>query len=147
MLPTLFIAPFLFLSPPPCLEVSPRVFDCSDPRTRLRASELTYTTPERVVVATVTGYTSEVGQTDDSPAIGAMGTDIWEMYQRGEWTCASNDHAFGTRLRLQYLGECVVRDRMNKRYTGTGRVDYFFGKDTKAALQWGKRLVSVTVLQ
>lgn len=100
--------------------------------------------PGRIVY--VTAYTSEVGQTDSTPCIAADGSDICVKYADGERICATNDHPMHSTLNIDGYGQCTVRDRMNKRYTGTGRVDLYLGMDTPAAKQWGARQVTVTRL-
>ncbi|OGL66486.1 hypothetical protein A2856_02225 [Candidatus Uhrbacteria bacterium RIFCSPHIGHO2_01_FULL_63_20] len=97
-------------------------------------------------IVTVTAYTSEVGQTDSTPCISADGSDICVKYAAGEKICATNDHPMHAKLHIEGYGECTVRDRMNKRYTGTGRVDIYLGRDTPAAFQWGARHVAVSRL-
>lgn len=96
---------------------------------------------------TVTAYTSRTSETDSTPCIGAYNNDICAMYAKGQKVCASNDYAKGTRLNVEGLGDCVVLDKMNRRYTGTGRVDWYFGKDLKAARAWGKKTVEITMLE
>lgn len=95
---------------------------------------------------TVTAYTSEPRQTDDTPCIAADNSDICVKYAQGERICATNDHPMHAKLHIEGYGECTVRDRMNKRYTGTGRVDLYMGLDTPAAYQWGARHVAVSRL-
>lgn len=97
-------------------------------------------------VVTVTAYTSEPRQTDDTPCIAADNSDICVKYAEGEKICATNDHPMHAKLHIEGYGECTVRDRMNKRYTGTGRVDIYLGMDTPAAYEWGARRVSVSRL-
>lgn len=92
---------------------------------------------------TVTGYTSRPEETDDTPCIAAFGHDICARKAKGLNTCASNDYPRGATLHVEGLGNCTVLDRMNKRYTGTGRVDWYFGNDLKAARAWGKQTVLV----
>jgi len=94
-------------------------------------------------VVSVTAYTSEAGQTDSTPCIGADGTDLCKRYAAGEKLCATNDHPMHSKLVVEGYGECTVVDRMNTRYTGTGRVDLYFGYDTPAAFKWGIRQVKV----
>lgn len=81
-------------------------------------------------------YTSRAEETDGSPYITADGTDL-----RGIFSCvvASNDYPFGTVIKIDSIGECVVHDRMNKRYTGQNRIDIYFGNDVKRALEFGRR--------
>jgi 3D (Asp-Asp-Asp) domain-containing protein len=96
-------------------------------------------------VVAVTAYTSEVGQTDSTPCIGADGTDLCKRYENGEKLCATNDHPMHSTLVVDGYGECTVVDRMNSRYTGTGHVDIYLGHDTPAAKQWGIRHLKVAI--
>lgn len=93
--------------------------------------------------ATVTAYTSHVNQTDDSPCIAARNVDVCRLYAMGQLVCASNDYALGTLLTVDGYGTCRVLDRMNARYTGTGRVDVYMGYDLTRARAWGIRKVRV----
>jgi 3D (Asp-Asp-Asp) domain-containing protein len=85
----------------------------------------------------VTGYTSHIAQTDSTPCIAADGSDICKRYAKGEKICATNDWKLGTRLIIEGLGTCTVADRMNKRYTGTNRVDFYYGYDIMTARRHG----------
>lgn len=93
--------------------------------------------------ATVTAYTSHANQTDDSPCIAAHNVDVCRLYAMGQLVCASNDYALGTLLTVDGYGTCRVLDRMNARYTGTGRVDVYMGYDLTRARAWGIRKVKV----
>ncbi len=65
----------------------------------------------------VTAYTSEVGQTDDSPCITASGLDVCERDM--ENVVAANFLPLGTRVKIPELyGDQIfyVEDRMNRRY-------------------------------
>lgn len=96
--------------------------------------------------ATVTGYTSRPEETDDSPCIAAFNDDICALKAKGVNVCASNDYPKGTRLNIDGLGECVVLDRMNRRYTGKGRIDWYFGNDLTGARAWGvQKNIHITV--
>lgn len=86
-------------------------------------------------VMPVTAYNSVPWQTDDTPCIGAEGTDICKIYESGENVCAANFVALGTELHVEGLGTCIVRDRMNKRYHK--RVDWYMGMDIAGARQLG----------
>lgn len=73
--------------------------------------------PRRSFTIPITAYTSEVGQTDDSPCITASGLDVCE--RDIENVVAANFLPIGTRVRIPELyGERVfyVEDRMNRRY-------------------------------
>lgn len=91
----------------------------------------------------VTAYNSVTWQTDDTPCIGAQGTNICHIYERGEDVCAANFVPLGTVLTVEGLGDCVVRDRMNARYDY--RVDWYMGYDIDAARNWGVRYQDIEV--
>ncbi len=93
--------------------------------------------------ATITMYNSFKNQTDDSPCISADGTNICKVNYN---VCASNDYKFGTRLRIEGLGECIVRDRMNRRYTNQNRIDFYAGYDLKRAISFGKRKLEIQII-
>lgn len=94
---------------------------------------------------TITAYTSEPGQTDDSPCITANGFNVCD--RNIEDTIAVNFLKFGTKVRIPNLfGDkiFIVRDRMNSRFTN--RVDiWMIEKDD--ALKLGKRLAKIEVLE
>lgn len=91
----------------------------------------------------VTAYNSVAGQTDDTPCIGAQGTDICVAYANGENVCAANFVPLGTKLEVEGLGTCIVRDRMNARYDK--RIDWFMGYDVKAARKFGVHTKQVAI--
>lgn len=91
----------------------------------------------------VTAYTSEVGQTDDTPCITASGLDVCERNQ--ENVVAANFLPIGTRVRMPELyGDRVfyVEDRMNKRYAQ--KMDVWM-KEKSAAKEFGIKHVKVEV--
>lgn len=91
----------------------------------------------------VTAYNSVPWQTDDTPCIGAQGTDICALLEAGSNTCAANFVPLGTVLDVEGLGTCVVRDRKNARYFYS--VDWYMGMDIQAAKNWGSRYIPVDV--
>lgn len=93
----------------------------------------------------VTGYSSRAQETDDTPCISADNSDICKLYAKGENICATNDFPMHTVLHIEGLGSCTVRDRMNRRYTGTNRVDWYYGHDTKKAISHGVRMAMATI--
>jgi len=101
------------------------------------------TTPAiRTKTVVVTAYNSEVGQTDDSPFITAWGTHV------RDGIIATNDLPRGTRVRFPELyGSKVftVEDRMDKRYTGTGRADIWMASKP-AAIKFGARRLKMEIL-
>lgn len=137
----------------PCTRIGTHdYFDCTSTATKIRIYELTEGGKKAIKwygktkISPVTAYTSRVQETDASPCIAADGSDICKRYANGEKICASNDHKLGSVIDVQGLGKCVVADRMNKRYTGTGRVDWYMGMDLVSARKWGLRHVAVSSL-
>ena len=101
------------------------------------ARKVTY----RTYTVQVSGYNSEVAQTDDNPFITASGTHV------RDGVVASNMFPFGTILKIPSLyGDkiFVVEDRMNSRYTRN--VDIWFASHADA-LKLGRRTVQIEVLQ
>lgn len=90
----------------------------------------------------MTAYTSRVEETDSSPCISADGTNICKY---DGCIVASNDYPFDTLLVVEGFGECVVKDRMSSRYTGTGNMDMYFGKNLKGALRFGRQNLKIRV--
>ncbi len=88
---------------------------------------------------TATAYSSDVHQTDSTPFGPAMAMDFRDVVAKnGFVNCiAHNDLRLGTEVRFpDMFGDTVytVCDRMNARYTGTGRIDFYFyviGQDGK----------------
>ncbi len=95
--------------------------------------------------ATVTAYNSVPWQTDSTPCIAADGSNICQLRQQGEMSCASH-LPFGTKIHVPGFGVCTVRDRLHPRFAH--RIDLYFGgaDQIQAAKQWGKRSLTVEVL-
>ena len=85
--------------------------------------------PVRTQGIIATAYSSDPYQTDDTPCLPAVNYDLCEAAERGEVnTIAANFLPKGTQVRFPELyGDkvFVVRDRMNARYNGTNRVDFY----------------------
>ncbi len=97
------------------------------------------------IVREVTAYNVGVReQTSDDPCIGAAGQNLCRLVEEGRNVCAANFVALGTVLRIQHYGECVVLDRMNRRFAH--RVDIAMKEDAvDDALEFGlqRRVVEV----
>ncbi len=97
------------------------------------------------MVREVTAYNVGVReQTSDNPCIGATGQDLCRLVDEGRNVCAANFVALGTVLRIEEYGECVVLDRMNRRFAH--RVDIAMKEDAvEEALEFGlkRRVVAV----
>ena len=91
----------------------------------------------------MTAYTSEVGQTDDTPCITASGLDVCERDM--ENVVAANFLPLGTRVKIPELyGDRVfyVEDRMNARYNY--KMDIWM-KDLADAKAFGVKFVTIEV--
>lgn len=117
------------------------------PYAQAKTVDLTDPSIFRPMMSRISFYTSAINETDDSPEIAANGQNIWKLYQSGSNTCASNDLKFGTVLHIPDIGFCVVRDRMNKRFDNTFRVDYYMGYDKKRAKQEGIKYKSIKIFK
>jgi 3D (Asp-Asp-Asp) domain-containing protein len=90
--------------------------------------------------ASVSAFNSEVGQTDDTPFITASGTHV-----HSQTAACPSRYPFGTRIRVQGMGEYICEDRMNARYREGDYFDLWMA-DRESAIQWGRRTVSVVIL-
>mgnify|MGYP001598909349 CR=1 FL=1 len=93
--------------------------------------------------ATITMYNSFANQTDSSPCISADNTNICKANYN---VCASNDYKFGAKIKIDKLGICIIKDRMNRRYTGKGRIDFYAGYDLQRALNFGRQKLNIIIL-
>lgn len=99
--------------------------------------------PRKTFTIPITAYTSEVGQTDDSPCITASGMDVCKRNM--EDIVAANFLPMGTRVRIPELyGDRIftVQDRMNARYDK--HMDVWL-KDLKQAKQFGLKHTKIEV--
>jgi 3D (Asp-Asp-Asp) domain-containing protein len=95
------------------------------------------------VVREVTAYNVGVrNQTSDTPCIGSGGDDLCRLIERNVKVCAANFVARGTILKIEKFGECVVLDRMHRRFAH--RVDIAMKEhEIEEAMEFGvqRRLV------
>jgi len=93
----------------------------------------------KVVVATITAYTSSIDETDSEPFITASG----ERTTHGTIACPSK-YDFGTVVVIEGR-QYKCNDRMNRRYRSQERFDIWV--ETKAeAFEWGVREINIKVL-
>lgn len=124
-------------TPPPALEVSAEEYDpCGLDSVKCPDESV----PVAGQMREITMYTSRVQETDSTPCISADGTNICKVDYN---VCASNAYPFGTKLRIQGLGDCIVRDRMNRRYKD--RIDWYAGMDLQRALKFGKQNLIIEI--
>lgn len=79
------------------------------------------------VLREVTMYTSRPEETDATPCIGASGQDQCVLWRNGQNICATNAFPIGTELHIDKLGDCLVMDTMNSRFSE--RIDWYAGYD------------------
>ena len=96
--------------------------------------------------AVTTAYNAgDPAQCDSTPCITANGENVCTALALGHKRCAVNNLPFGTRLKVEGYGECIVTDRMNSRYQN-GEVDVAFPADQyDEAIKFGghKRLIQI----
>jgi 3D (Asp-Asp-Asp) domain-containing protein len=101
--------------------------------------------PTPRLVREVTAYNVGVrGQTNDDPCIGATGRNLCRLVAQGLKICAANFVDPETILNIEGYGECVVLDRMNRRFAH--RVDIAMREDeVDRAIEFGiqRRYVEV----
>ena len=98
-------------------------------------------TPDKVVKAVITAYTSTPDQTDDTPDIAAWGDKVYDGMIAANWLPR------GTKVLIPALyGDKVftVADRMNSRY-GYGRLDIWLDSSKEDARKFGVKRVEVEI--
>lgn len=98
-------------------------------------------TPDKVVKAVITAYTSTPDQTDGDPFTAASGKRVYDGMVAANWL------PFGTKIKIPALyGDKVftVDDRMNPRY-GYGRMDIWLNAKKAEARKFGVKRVQVEV--
>ena len=101
--------------------------------------------PTSVLVREVTAYNvGRRSQTGDSPCIGATGQNLCRLIAHGLKICAANFVAPKTILNIEGYGECLVLDRMHRRFSH--RVDIAMREEEVGkALEFGIRRLQVEV--
>lgn len=92
-----------------------------------------------LVEAEVTAYTSDIGETDDTPNLMADGTNT----RAGAIACPSK-YSFGTRVVIED-DEYFCADRMNKRYRDSEHYDVWVSSKSEA-FKWGRRTLTIKIL-
>lgn len=101
--------------------------------------------PDRLVTADLSAFTSTPGQTDDSPFIAATGKRVHDGM------IAVNGLPFGTIIKIPAIfgdKEFVVEDRMNKRYKcydAKCSMDIWMDTSRAEALKFGRKTVTAEI--
>ena len=129
-----------------CVKGITGVYDCTTDINVLKKWRAWEESKKKVTkMVPTTAYTSRVEETDDSPCISADGSDICKRYANGETLYATNDIPLGTKVKVDGVIGTVV-DRMNRRYTGTGRIDVYMGHNLKAARAHGLKMATLEII-
>lgn len=95
-------------------------------------------------IAEFSAYTLSEDETDGDPCIGARNLNLCklETILKGEglYICASRDLPLDTLIYIEGIGDCVVLDRMNIRYKGTGNIDILMDNKINADIFGRKQL-------
>lgn len=92
-------------------------------------------------VREISAYNSVPEQTDSTPCDGAYGN----VCNYDGCVVATNAFPKKSILLIDGVGECIVLDRMNKRYPN--RVDIFMGNDVNRARQFGVQKLMVRLIK
>ncbi len=85
-------------------------------------------------------------QCDNTPCISASGDNICMLLAQGTNVCAANWLPIGTKIEVEGLGECIVLDRMAKRFSH--RVDWAMQAHEKPeAIAFGLKRLSIKILK
>lgn len=137
-----------FVNGTPALAADNAVFASSSQNTAVQTVEVAPVspeTPDRVVTADLSAYTSTPGQTDDDPFTAATGKRVHDGM------IAVNGLPFGTVIKIPELfgdKEFVVEDRMNKRYTchdDKCSMDIWMDTTRAEALKFGRKHVTAEI--
>ncbi len=88
-----------------------------------------------------TAYNTVPEQTDSTPCIAASGKNICG---RNNVIACPRKYKFGTEFLIEEKSY-ICEDRLASRYDD--RIDISFDKDIDSALQWGKRSITIRVMQ
>lgn len=97
-------------------------------------------------VRTVTAYNAgDPLQNDSEPCISASGDDICRLLEVGVNVCALNTVPFGTIMRVEDLGDCIVLDRTSSKHSG--RLDWAMkANERDKAIKFGRRKLNTSII-
>lgn len=98
----------------------------------------------RETTRSVTAYNvGDPRQTHSKPCLGASGHNLCALVEKGIKICAANFVPLGSKLYVDTIGECIVLDRMNRRFQN--RVDIAMKKSERhQAMKFGVQRLNVT---
>lgn len=92
--------------------------------------------------AEFSAYSLSEDETDGDPCTGSRSLNLCKLKpileERGLKICASRDLPLDTMINIEGIGQCIILDRMNIRYLGTGNIDILM--DSKEdAINFGRK--------
>ncbi len=96
--------------------------------------------------AEFSAYTLSADETNSEPHIGPRNLNLYVLRPLlNVGICASRDLPLDTLIEIEGVGECLILDRMNIRYKGTGNIDILM--DTKLeANQFGRKVLKYNII-
>ena len=101
----------------------------------------------KTLQVTASAYNSVRAQTNHQPNLTAWGVRLKPGMKAVAISRDLLQKGFkkGTRIKIQGLtGEYIVLDKMHRRWRN--KIDIYMGNDVKAARKWGKRTVTIQIL-
>lgn len=96
------------------------------------------------LTAEFSAYTLSEAETDQDFCIGSRNLNLCKLKpileERGLKICASRDLPLDTMISIEGVGECIILDRMNIRYKGTGNIDILMDSKEEAFIFGRKKL-------
>lgn len=106
-----------------------------------------YASSIKTLRVTASAYNSVRAQTNHQPNLTAWGVRLKPGMKAVAISRDLLQKGFkkGTRIKIQGLtGEYIVLDKMHRRWRN--KIDIYMGNDVKAARKWGKRTVTIQIL-
>lgn len=100
------------------------------------------------LTAEFSAYTLSEDETDGDPCTGSRSLNLCKLKpileERGLKICASRDLPLDTMIDIEGIGQCIILDRMNIRYLGTGNIDILM--DSKEnAINFGRKELNYNI--
>lgn len=96
--------------------------------------------PSKIAKFTITAYSTVPAQTDDTPCIAASGKNVCG---RHDVVACPGRYKYGTKFRIKNK-VYICEDRTSTKYGD--RIDISYDKDMYGALEWGKQVLEVEIL-
>ena len=119
-----------------CFSIGCYVSDCKTSKDITTTESELNTQPSYEFTAEFSAYTLSESETDKDFCIGSRNLNLCKLKpileDRGLKICASRDLPLDTVISIEGIGECIILDRMNFRYLGTGNIDILMDNKEEA---------------